>query len=195
MQVFLELLLFLSIQAVTSFPFRGNTRIFDKNTYIRPFMKGRPFSKHPKARIETMITIEANNPPKATASIHAQSAYTAQLNAQVRSFYAKQTQFAECSNKRKCCYNKGLCKYPTFQTPKKQTQFQTHRPRTAQATINMQNKPNLLNTKMNLTFCGHHDYGHKIHLRTPPKQTQSNPICNPPLFADKGNCQVLQHGV
>ena len=37
-------------------------------------------------------------------------------------FYAKQTQFAECSNKRKCCYNKGLSKYPPPRTAEKQTQ-------------------------------------------------------------------------
>jgi hypothetical protein len=112
-----------------------------------------------------MITIEAINCTKADVavpprqqSIWTQTAYIAQFTHKLRSFYAKQTQFAECSNKRKCCYNKGLCKSRTMRTPEKQTQFQTHRLRTAQPTINMQNKPNFRKHKKNLTTCGNKDY-------------------------------------
>ena len=40
--------------------------------------------------------------------------------------YAKQTQFAKCPNKRKCCFNKDLRKKTAAQSPKnkpKQTQY------------------------------------------------------------------------
>jgi len=46
----------------------------------------------------------------------------------------------------------------------------------------MQNKPNLPNAKINLTSYEHRDYEHESPLRTPPKQTQSNPISDPPLL-------------
>ena len=36
--------------------------------------------------------------------------------------YAKQSQFAGCQNKLKCCYNKGLCQYTRSRTAPKQTQ-------------------------------------------------------------------------
>jgi len=38
-------------------------------------------------------------------------------------FYAKQTQFAECSNEHKHYYNNGLCQYTPPQPLQKQTQF------------------------------------------------------------------------
>jgi hypothetical protein len=38
-------------------------------------------------------------------------------------FYAKQTQFADRSNKRKLIHNKGLRKCSSPRTPQKQTQF------------------------------------------------------------------------
>jgi len=48
----------------------------------------------------------------------------------------------------------------------------------------MQNKPNFQKPEMNLTSYEHGDYEHESPLRTPPKQTQSNPILqrtgNPP---------------
>jgi len=40
----------------------------------------------------------------------------------------------------------------------------------------MQNKPNFQKTKMDLTFYSAKDYENKPCLRTPGKQTQSNPI-------------------
>ena len=43
-------------------------------------------------------------------------------------------------------------------------------------TLFMQNKPNFLNTKMNINFCLTNDYEYKMPLRPTPKQTQSNPI-------------------
>jgi 4-diphosphocytidyl-2-C-methyl-D-erythritol kinase len=126
-----------------------------------------------------MTTIATNNPPNATASIHAQSAHAAQLNAQVRSFYAKQTQFTACPNRRKCCSNNGLSKYSTLPKPKKQTQFRTHHLPTTKESINMQNKPNLRKAKTNLTSCGHKDY-ENMRVREPrknkPNHTQSKPI-------------------
>jgi len=42
--------------------------------------------------------------------------------------------------------------------------------------VNMQNKPNFQEAKMNLTSYGHKYYEHKPRLRTAKKQTQSNPI-------------------
>jgi len=86
-------------------------------------------------------------------------------------FYAKQTQFAQCSNKRKYCCNNGLSKYSTLQKPGKQTQSnppppnrpadyknakQTQFPKT-------QNEPNHLYTK------GIYKY---TPSRTAKKQTQ-----------------------
>ena len=98
----------------------------------------------------------------------AQTAYAAQPTHQLRSFYAKQTQFAECSNQRNYCSNNGLSKYQTVQTPENQTQFQPHYPRTAQATINMQNKPNFAKPKMNITSYCNSTY-ESIRLREPRK--------------------------
>ncbi len=40
----------------------------------------------------------------------------------------------------------------------------------------MQNKPNFRKARMNLNFYLTKDYENKPRLRTPPKQTQSNPI-------------------
>jgi len=40
----------------------------------------------------------------------------------------------------------------------------------------MQNKPNLRKAKMKLNFCSTKDYENQGRLRTPAKQTQSNPI-------------------
>jgi len=91
------------------------------------------------------------------------------------SIYAKQTQFAAHPNERNYCTNNGLSKYQTIQTPEKQTQFQPHRPRTAQPTIKMQNKPNSPNAKMNLSPYCKKDY-EKMSVREPrknkPNQTQ-----------------------
>ena len=113
-----------------------------------------------------------------------QTAHTAQFNCKLQPFYAKQTQFAAHPNERNYCTNNGLSKYQTIQTPEKQTQFQPHHLRSAQPTIKMQNKPNSQNAKMYLTSYEHRDYEQEAPLRTPPKQTQSNPILqrtgNPP---------------
>jgi len=100
-----------------------------------------------------------------------QTAYAAQLAVQLRPFYAKQTQFAACSNERNYCSNKGLSKYSTLPTPAKQTQFRTHHPRTAQPTIKMQNKPNFSRAKMNLTPYCKKDYAYlrlHSHLQNKP---------------------------
>jgi len=43
-------------------------------------------------------------------------------------------------------------------TVKKQTQFRTYHPRTARASINMQNKANFQRCRMNVTFYEHKDY-------------------------------------
>jgi len=43
----------------------------------------------------------------------------------------------------------------------------------------MQNKPNFRKHKMDLTHYEQKDYEHEPPLRTPKKQTQSNPISNP----------------
>ena len=40
----------------------------------------------------------------------------------------------------------------------------------------MQNKPNSRKAKMNLSSCSTKDYENEPRLRTPAKQTQSNPI-------------------
>ena len=120
-----------------------------------------------------MITIEANNYPKAAVPqrqefIGTQTAYIAQFARKLRRYYAKQTQFAKRSNRRNCCYNKGLCQYTPSRTAKKQTQFQPHHPRTAQRIIKMQNKPNFLNAKMNLTTYRDKVY-ENIRIREPRK--------------------------
>jgi len=44
----------------------------------------------------------------------------------------------------------------------------------------MQNKPNSQNAGLNLTSYEHMDYEQNPPLPVPPKQTQSNPILNPP---------------
>jgi len=138
-----------------------------------------------------MIKIATNNPHKAPANIRYQTAYTPQLIARPRPFYAKQTQFAESLNEHKYPWIQGLYEYMPSRTVKKQTQFQfphrrsqfiltrrqhagnqPHHPRTTQPTIKMQNKPNFGKQEMNLTTCGNKDYEHKPPLRTPPKQTQ-----------------------
>jgi len=75
--------------------------------------------KYQDSSIKTMITIATNNYAKTTAKIHAQTAHIAQLATRPRSFYAKQTQFAQCSNKRKYCCNNGLAKYLTLPKPVK----------------------------------------------------------------------------
>jgi hypothetical protein len=147
-----------------------------------------------------MITIEANNPPVSLAihsrgffsrAIHSrgrylrqklsQTTYAAQLNHKLRSFYAKQTQFAGHQNDRNIFRKQALRKYSPSWTEKKQTQFQfphrrsesiptsrehagnrtkfrTRHPQTAQPTINMQNKPNFRRHKMNVTFYEQKDY-------------------------------------
>jgi len=107
--------------------------------------------------------------------------------------YAKQTQFAAHPNERNYCTNNGLSKHQTIQTPEKQTQFQPHHPRTTQPTIKMQNKPNFRNAKMDLTSYGHRDYEHESPLRTPKKQTQSNPVSNPLLFTDNSSSFLALH--
>ena len=43
----------------------------------------------------------------------------------------------------------------------------------------MQNKPNLLNAQINVASVKTMDYENKPRLRTPAKQTQSNPISPP----------------
>jgi hypothetical protein len=43
----------------------------------------------------------------------------------------------------------------------------------------MQNKPNFRKAKMKLSFYSTKDYENQGRLRTPGKQTQSNPITNP----------------
>jgi len=48
------------------------------------------------------------------------------------------------------------------------------------STLFMQNKPNLLNAQMNITKISTRDYENKLRLRTPGKQTQSNPISKGP---------------
>ena len=75
-------------------------------------------------------------------------------------FYAKQTQFAQCSNKRKYCCNNGLAKYLTLPKPAKQTQFQPT-PNSTQAGTKMQNKPNFEPTALEHTRC------------TKPQETQN----------------------
>jgi hypothetical protein len=44
----------------------------------------------------------------------------------------------------------------------------------------MQNKPNLLDAQMNVSSVLVKDYENKPRLRTPGKQTQSNPISGKP---------------
>ena len=133
-----------------------------------------------------MTTIEATNYavscPIHRAGSHlrtksTQTSYVAQFSHKPQRYYAKQTQFAQCSNKRKCCTNKALSKYSTLQKPVKQTQFQTHRPTIAQPIINMQNKPNLRRHIMNVTAYGQEDYR---NLRLPePRQNKPNPNSRP----------------
>jgi len=69
-------------------------------------------------------------------------------------FYAKQTQFAECSNKHKHCYNNGLCQYTPPQPLQKQSQTNP---------IQTQFKPN-------------QSQSNPISKQIRRKQTQSNPI-------------------
>jgi len=90
-------------------------------------------------------------------------------------FYAKQTQFAQCSNKRKYCCNKGLAKYLTLPKPAKQTQFQPHHLRSACATTKMQNKPNFARTRIHLTSY-RHKYYEKMPVREPRKNKPNFPI-------------------
>jgi len=106
--------------------------------------------------------------------------------------YAKQTQFAAHPNERNYCTNKGLSKHQTIQTPEKQTQFQPHRPRTAQPTIIMQNKPNLQKQEMNLTPYYKTAYG-GFRVCSPrknkPNQTQFQPK-NEPQKSPLGKCPI-----
>jgi len=78
------------------------------------------------------------------------------------SFIQKQTQFPGCSNKRKVCYNNGLCQFTPAQPLQKQSQ----------------NKANFRKARMNLNFYLKMDYENQGRLQTPGKQTQSNPISN-----------------
>ena len=55
-----------------------------------------------------------------------------------------------------------------------------------QETINMQNKPNLLNAKMKLSFYLTRNYGNKPPLGTMTKQTQSNPTFQ--TFCEVSSC-------
>jgi len=62
-------------------------------------------------------------------------------------FYAKQTQFTECSNKRKHCYNNGLCQHTPPQPLQKQSQTNPIKPKTNPIQTQFQpkyaeNKPN-----------------------------------------------------
>jgi len=50
----------------------------------------------------------------------------------------------------------------------------------------MRNKPNFRKAKMNLTFYSTKDYENKPPLRTPGKQTQSNPISKGTLARSGG---------
>jgi len=79
--------------------------------------------------------------------------------------YAKQTQFTECSNKRKHCYNNGLCQYTPPQTPAKQTQSKP-----------IQTQSNPISTPLRRKQT-------QFKPNSNPIQTQSNPIkpnFNPP---------------
>jgi hypothetical protein len=52
----------------------------------------------------------------------------------------------------------------------------------------MQNKPNLLDAQMNVTSILTKDYENVPRLRTPPKQTQSNPISNRAPYRSAERC-------
>jgi hypothetical protein len=58
----------------------------------------------------------------------------------------------------------------------------------------MQNKPNLLNAKMNVTPVITKHYGQKSPLRPPAKQTQTNPI-KPNFYPSRlyANCAVYHN--
>ena len=94
MQVFLELFIPLSTQAFTSLEPAKNTRVFDKNTQVRPFIEGRPFSKYPEPSIETMDyqmrSTKRPYPPKPTRD---QPLTTNDQRLTTIVNYAKQTQF------------------------------------------------------------------------------------------------------
>ena len=113
----------------------------DKNRRGRPIWGARlfqaPRTENRDSNIETMITIATNNPPVSPA-IHSRGFFSPAIHRASPRFcrrstrnhfelnYAKQTQFAACSNERKYCANNGLSKYSTLPKPAKQTQFQYH---------------------------------------------------------------------
>jgi len=57
---------------------------------------------------------------------------------QITPFYAKQSQFAGCSNERNFFYNKVLQKKRRFRSPKKQSQFKPNQTQSPSAIRNTQ---------------------------------------------------------
>jgi len=68
---------------------------------------------------------------------------------------------------------------PRLRNPPKQTQFQTHHPRTAHATTNMQNKPNLLLAQMNVSTVLTTDYQNTRPCQSLQNKPNFNTITSP----------------
>jgi len=99
------------------------------------------------------------------------------------SIYAKQTQFPKTKNEPNPLLQNGLWRLSRLQPAPKQTQsnpISNRRPRTAQMTMIMQNKANLLDAKINLSVVITKDYVN-IRVRGPrqnkPNQTQFRTHC------------------
>jgi len=93
-------------------------------------------------------------------------------------FYAKQTQFAECSNERNFCHNNGLCQYTPSQSLQKQSQ----------------NKAKFRKAKMKLNFYSTKDYENKRLCRfgqNKPNQTQFQNQTNPAAFDEPAKRRII----
>jgi len=146
--------------------------------------------------IDIMMTIATNNFSLAIHSrgffshaIHSQgprlrprlsqTLYTAQLTHKLHPFMQNKPNFKKSQVHVTISIAKTYAKMGTWsqgENEPKRTQFQPHRPRTAQATTFMQNKPNSQNAGLNLTSYEQSNYQQKPPLPMPPKQTQSNPL-------------------
>jgi hypothetical protein len=94
-------------------------------------------------------------------------------------FYAKQTQFAECSNKRKSCPNNDLSKYPTFQTPAKTNPISTPPPPIRPADYKYAKQTQFAGYPNKRKYRPDNGLSKYPTFRTPEKQTQFQELRNP----------------
>ena len=97
--------------------------------------------------------------------------YTCRESSTNQLFFAKQTQFTNCPNRRNYLYNNELCNF--YQSDKSQKQTQTN-------PIQSQNKPNsnpiAERAKMNINVLVTKEYENKTAFRRIKNKANSNPI-------------------